>query len=878
MKYLLRQIFLLFSLLIIFSNLQSAIYETIADGKWSKSSTWSPSKPPLGWGATDTIIIKHKVIMDVVNTGSGFLFYGHLQINSGAELARTNNNFQLGDNSSLSNSGSFIVKKFTADWGTTTVINNGYFKVGSDFLAQGGTFDNYGTVEVAGNMDNSWTHEFFNHSGATLAVSKGLTTRDLLVNDGILTVTKDFVNDGGYTFSNSGTFICKNLTNGGDFTNTGTVTVSVQYYNDWSSSLDNSGTINITAKMYNYGDFTNSAGSILDVGSHFYGEGNIVNAGEIDVNGAFELAGNLSNSLSGTVEIGSYCTIEGNLTNNNLFDVGGSLTCNWGSNTLENNGVLNIGSDFNGEIKINNSGTFSVYDDFYGDGSVNNTGTFSVGDDFVNSSSLTNTSVLTIGGFYESEWSCNLNNSGTVTIASYVENYGVFTNSGAGSIDVGGYFYSKGNIENSGDLDVFGDFDCIDATMSNSGTLSIGDDWYSNQTVTNSGNISIVGNFDNQWGTVTNSGPLSIGGYAYSSGSFTNSSTLNIGGDFENYWGTINNSGAMAVGDDFVHRGSFSNSGSISIVDDFESYSSIINNGNLSSEDFLSEASITNNGTITITDDFTNKSNFSNYNYISVGDDMTCTNSSFIQNEGTMAVIDHLVNNGNITNNGSMEVDGLYSGSGNVGGTGDLCHSDGVSDPTLGATGVSCKICDGDGSTLPVELISFVAIENDGVVNLSWVTASEINNSHFEVLRSFDANNFEVIGLVDGHGTSNIIQHYSYNDNPSSTGVIYYRLRQVDFDGRFDFSEIISVSISQSANLSVFPNPAKTSDIITVNMSVEDNYEFSIYNLQGKEIQNGSFFGNNKQISAGDFAAGIYLIRVKDSSGHLNISKILIQE
>ncbi|MBN2745810.1 MAG: T9SS type A sorting domain-containing protein, partial [Bacteroidales bacterium] len=180
--------------------------------------------------------------------------------------------------------------------------------------------------------------------------------------------------------------------------------------------------------------------------------------------------------------------------------------------------------------------------------------------------------------------------------------------------------------------------------------------------------------------------------------------------------------------------------------------------------------------------------------------------------------------------------------------------------------------------TLPVELISFVAVENEGVVNLTWVTASEINNSHFEVLRSYDAVNFEVIGLVEGHGTSNIIRQYSSQDNPANSGMVYYRLRQIDFDGRFEFSEIISVSISANGELSVFPNPANSSDLINVNMSVEDDYEFSIYNLQGKLVKNEKFRGNQIQISAAEFAPGIYLIRVKDSVGHLNISKFLVQE
>ncbi|MBU0489698.1 MAG: T9SS type A sorting domain-containing protein, partial [Bacteroidetes bacterium] len=111
---------------------------------------------------------------------------------------------------------------------------------------------------------------------------------------------------------------------------------------------------------------------------------------------------------------------------------------------------------------------------------------------------------------------------------------------------------------------------------------------------------------------------------------------------------------------------------------------------------------------------------------------------------------------------------------------------------------------------LPVELLLFTASYLSPDVSLEWHTASECNNAGFDVERSDNGISFEKIAFVQGAGTSNVRTIYSYNDKPENRGVILYRLKQIDFDGKFEYSDVVSVQINSAENeaVRVFPNPA----------------------------------------------------------------------
>ncbi|MCS6916308.1 MAG: hypothetical protein NZM08_01300 [Chitinophagales bacterium] len=113
-----------------------------------------------------------------------------------------------------------------------------------------------------------------------------------------------------------------------------------------------------------------------------------------------------------------------------------------------------------------------------------------------------------------------------------------------------------------------------------------------------------------------------------------------------------------------------------------------------------------------------------------------------------------------------------------------------------------------DCTFLPVELQHFDGRCQQGVVELQWVTASERNNSHFEVERSADGSAFYTIGRVEGAGTSAEQNRYSFRDTAPLAGTSYYRLKQVDWDATATFSPVITARCNTGATASVFPNPS----------------------------------------------------------------------
>lgn len=122
------------------------------------------------------------------------------------------------------------------------------------------------------------------------------------------------------------------------------------------------------------------------------------------------------------------------------------------------------------------------------------------------------------------------------------------------------------------------------------------------------------------------------------------------------------------------------------------------------------------------------------------------------------------------------------------------------------ATGsVSCPIL----IPTPVDLLSFDAYPQGKKAKLEWATANELNNSGFEVQRSTDGKEWEVIGWVDGHSNSAVEREYTMVDKAPFMGTNYYRLKQVDFDGTFEYSDVRSATFSFTSEVAtIYPNPA----------------------------------------------------------------------
>ena len=141
---------------------------------------------------------------------------------------------------------------------------------------------------------------------------------------------------------------------------------------------------------------------------------------------------------------------------------------------------------------------------------------------------------------------------------------------------------------------------------------------------------------------------------------------------------------------------------------------------------------------------------------------------------------------------------------------------------------------------VPVELASFSAIFKNNGVELSWTTASETNNFGFDVERSSDKINFDRIGFVKGHQTVATPKHYSFSDQNVTPGNYYYRLKQIDTDGSFQYSAILSVETMTPMTFRLeqnFPNPFNPETEISFELSESSPIQLQIFNLLGKEIR-----------------------------------------
>ncbi|MBC5775902.1 T9SS type A sorting domain-containing protein [Pontibacter sp. KCTC 32443] len=127
---------------------------------------------------------------------------------------------------------------------------------------------------------------------------------------------------------------------------------------------------------------------------------------------------------------------------------------------------------------------------------------------------------------------------------------------------------------------------------------------------------------------------------------------------------------------------------------------------------------------------------------------------------------------------------------------------------------------------LPVELTSFEGKATESGINLEWETASELNNSHFDVERSPDGNHFSSIGTVQGSGTTSLPASYKLTDKDPLKGINYYRLKQVDYDNAFSYSKTIAVhwETGDAMQVMLLPNPCRNGDC-TITLSNVANTE-----------------------------------------------------
>ncbi|HNE85867.1 MAG TPA: T9SS type A sorting domain-containing protein, partial [Chitinophagales bacterium] len=177
-------------------------------------------------------------------------------------------------------------------------------------------------------------------------------------------------------------------------------------------------------------------------------------------------------------------------------------------------------------------------------------------------------------------------------------------------------------------------------------------------------------------------------------------------------------------------------------------------------------------------------------------------------------------------------------------------------------------------TVLPIELLSFTGY-NDGDVNvLNWVTASERNSAKFEIEKSYDASTFEYIGEVPAAGNSIIELGYNFNDPNPQFGDNYYRLKMIDSDGTFKYSEIINIKVRednmavQDGIIKIYPNPTNGYLNIQYQSSRDNNIDLQIFDMLGKNMlsktEHVTRGMNIIQVNAFSFAKAMYVLKLID--------------
>jgi hypothetical protein len=173
---------------------------------------------------------------------------------------------------------------------------------------------------------------------------------------------------------------------------------------------------------------------------------------------------------------------------------------------------------------------------------------------------------------------------------------------------------------------------------------------------------------------------------------------------------------------------------------------------------------------------------------------------------------------------------------------------------------------------LPVELTAFEGTYKNGEVHLSWRTASELNNAGFEVERSLDRETFTQVGFVRGNGTTTEAQSYTFVDRSTfNAEKVYYRLKQVDFDGQFEYSPIVEVNVTMPAKFALmqnYPNPFNPTTNIAYELPVAAKVVLKVYDVLGREVatlinQEQAAGRYVQPFNASALSSGIYFYRLQ---------------
>ena len=643
----------------------------------------------------------------------------------------------------------------------------------------GGAVSNAGTILI-----NGGTLDIKNATG-NLTNSSSLT-----ISSGQLKVGGTFTNNLSSNFIVSGGTTTGNITNYGTVTSSsGTAVLNGLIANQTGGLLNiNGGSLEIKQEpSTNAGSITVSSGNLFFNGKDL----DNLNGGTITQTGGTIRLDHLTNSGQVTASSGTF-TIDGYFTNN----AAKNITVNGGSIIVKNNTSINSGSISvsSGSLDLGTAGKDLTIN---AGGSVTQTGgTVSIKNLTVNASgSYTYSgSSLSITG--------DLTNSGTVTLNTGPVNVaGKITNNASGNISIAGATVTAQD----------------DAT--NYGTMSISSGSLDFNTAGKKITID-GGTFNQTGGTVkTKDMELKNGGiYNQSNGEFQISHDLTVpsGNTFNGTGGTVHYTGAAGGGADYTGNVQFNNV----LIDAGADY-----NMDNNSDVIKISGNYTNNNS-----SLDNDKGTLNFNGTSP---QTIYSASTPASTKTMSANIIVSNSTGVTllSDVGFQTNLLLQSGGFITKNGNKIY--------VGGSEYTAPV--------PVELVSFNAKVKDNVVQLNWNTATEVNNYGFEIERQIlkqvqndKNNNWEKIGFVNGHGNSNSPKAYSFEDSKLSNNAYHYRLKQVDNDGSFTYSNTVLVSIDQMPGSFAlhqnYPNPFNPSTKISWQSPVSSWQTLKVYDILGNEV------------------------------------------
>lgn len=186
------------------------------------------------------------------------------------------------------------------------------------------------------------------------------------------------------------------------------------------------------------------------------------------------------------------------------------------------------------------------------------------------------------------------------------------------------------------------------------------------------------------------------------------------------------------------------------------------------------------------------------------------------------------------------------------------------------------------GNPLPIQLVAFTATKTGANVALAWTTASETNNSYFSIERATNGLDFTSVGKVMGNATTASVNNYSFVDAAVPNDNLYYRLRQVDADGKTTVSAVIAIKESKTTqeDLTIYPNPVSNHQVMLTMNAPTGVYAVSIFSVSGTKVYAGSLNNSGSQTSMeislpATMPRGMYIINLANNNGQVRFSKLL---